>query len=117
VVEQTVEKEARAIAKYIRISPTKARIVLNLIRGKNVADARAILRFTPKAASSVILKVLDSAAANAEHNFDMDSDRLYVAATFADPGPTLKRWHPRFKGQMYGILKRSCHITVVVKER
>lgn len=109
--------EARAIAKYIRISPRKVRIVLDLIRGKSVGEAFAILKFTPKAASEVIEKVLKSAVANAEHNCDMNSDKLYVAAAFADQGPTLKRIHPRSRGQAFKILKRSSHVTVVVQER
>jgi len=105
--------EAKAIAKYIRISPRKVRIVIDLIRGKNVGEAFAILKHTPKAAS----EVLKSAVANAEHNYDMNSDKLYVAAAYADQGPTLKRIHPRSRGQAFKILKRSSHVTVVVKER
>lgn len=109
--------EARAQAKYIRISARKTRIVINLIRGKSVGEALSILRFTPKAASEPIEKVVRSAAANAEHNYSMNADKLYIAEAFADVGPTLKRFHPRAQGRMYSILKRSCHITVVVKER
>ena len=108
--------EAKAIAKYIRISPRKVRIVIDLIRGKSVGEAYAILKNTPKAASTVVEKVLKSAVANAENNHDMNSDRLYVAAVYADQGPTLKRIHPRSRGQAFKILKRSSHITVVVKE-
>lgn len=109
--------EAKAVAKYIRIAPRKVRIVIDLIRGKSVGDALSILRYTPKAASEPIEKVVRSAAANAEHNYNMDADKLYVAEAFADVGPTLKRFHPRAQGRMYSILKRSSHITVVVKER
>ncbi|MGI6345344.1 MAG: 50S ribosomal protein L22 [Bacillota bacterium] len=109
--------EAKAVAKYIRIAPSKARIVINLIRGKEIGEALDILRYTPKAASEPIAKVIRSAAANAEHNYDMDIDRLYVAEAYVDAGPTMRRYHPRAQGRMYPVLKRSCHITVVVKER
>lgn len=109
--------EAKAVARYIRISPRKIRIVIDLIRGKNVGEALAILKHTPKAASEVVEKVLNSAIANAEHNYDMNTDNLYVAAAYADQGPTLKRIHPRSRGQAFKILKRSSHVTVVVKER
>lgn len=108
--------EAKAVAKYIRISPRKVRIVMNLIRGKNVADAFAILKFTPKAGADVINKVLKSAVANAENNFDMNPDNLYVATAFVDQ--TLKkRIHPRSRGQAFKILKRISHVTIVVKEK
>ncbi len=109
--------EAKAVAKYIRIAPRKARVVIDLIRGKNVAEAFAILKFTPKAGADVVNKVLKSAVANAENNFDMNGDALYVAEAFVDQGPTLKRIHPRSRGQAFKILKRSSHVTVVVKER
>lgn len=109
--------EAKAIARHIRIAPRKVRIVVDLIRGKNVGEAFSILKFTPKVASPVVEKVLRSAVANAEHNFDMNVDKLYVSEVFVDQGPTLKRIHPRSRGQAFKILKRSSHITVVVKER
>ena len=109
--------EAKAIARHIRISPRKIRIVIDLIRGKNIGDAYAILKFTPKIGSEILLKVLESAVANAEHNCDMNSDKLYVAAAYVDQGPTLKRIHPRSRGQAFKILKRSSHVTVVVQER
>jgi large subunit ribosomal protein L22 len=109
--------EAKAIAKYVRIAPRKVRIVINLIRGKNVTEALAVLKNTPKVASDVIFKALKSAIANAEHNYDMNSDALYVSAAFVDQGPTMKRVHPRSRGQAFKILKRSSHVTVVVKER
>lgn len=109
--------EAKAVAKYIRIAPRKIRIVMDLIRGKNVGEAFAILKFTPKVGAEVIEKVLKSAVANAENNFDMNVDNLYVAAAYVDQGPTLKRIHPRSRGQAFKILKRSSHVTVVVKER
>lgn len=109
--------EAKAIARYIRIAPRKIRIVIDLIRGKQIGEAFAILKYTPKAASEVIEKVLKSAVANAEHNYNMDVEKLYVAAAYADQGPTLKRIHPRSRGQAFSILKRSSHVTVVVKEK
>jgi large subunit ribosomal protein L22 len=109
--------EAKAIARHIRIAPRKVRVVIDLIRGKNVGEAYAILKNTPKVGSEVILKVLKSAIANAEHNCDMNSDKLYVAAAYVDQGPTLKRIHPRSRGQAFKILKRTSHVTVIVKER
>ncbi|MBQ1622099.1 50S ribosomal protein L22 [Selenomonas bovis] len=109
--------ETRAVAKYIRITPRKVRIVLDLIRGKNVAEAFAILKFTPKAGADVVEKVLRSAVANAENNFDMDADKLFVKTAYADQGPTLKRIHPRSRGQAFKILKRTSHVTIVVDEK
>ncbi len=109
--------EAKAVAKYVRIAPRKARVVIDLIRGKNVAEAFAILKFTPKAGADVVNKVLKSAVANAENNFDMNVDALYVATACVDQGPTLKRIHPRSRGQAFKILKRTSHITIIVKER
>ena len=109
--------EAKSIAKYVRIAPRKVRIVIDLIRGKDVTEALAVLKITPKVASGVIFKVLKSAIANAEHNYDMNSDALYVSAAYVDQGPTMKRVHPRSRGQAFKILKRSSHVTVVVKER
>ena len=108
--------EAKATMKYARISPRKVKIVCDLIRGKSVAQATAILMSTPKAASELMLKVLKSAAANAENNFSMDPEKLYVCETHADPGPTLKRMRPRAQGRGFRIDKRTSHITVVVKE-
>lgn len=109
--------EAKAVAKHIRITPRKMRIVMNLIRGKNVSEAFAILKFTPKVGAEVLEKVLKSAVANAEHNYDMNVDNLYVSTAFVDQGPTLKRIHPRSRGQAFKILKRSSHVTIMVKER
>lgn len=111
------EKEAKAIAKYVRISPRKVRIVIDLIRGKSIEDAFAILKFTPKRGAVLLDKVLRSAVANAENNFDMDVDRLYISRCFVDQGPTLKRIHPRSRGQAFAILKHTSHITVVVAEK
>lgn len=110
-------KEAKAIAKYVRIAPRKVRIVMDLIRGKAVADAFAILKFTPKRGATLITKVLKSAVANAENNFDMDADKLFVSTCFVDQGPTMKRYHPRSRGQAFSILKHTSHITVVVSEK
>ena len=110
-------KQAKSVAKYIRIAPRKVRVVMDLIRGKNVGEAFAILKYTPKVGSEVIEKVLKSAVANAEHNYDMNADKLYVSEAFVDQGPTMKRIHPRSRGQAFKILKRSSHVTVVVKER
>ena len=109
--------EAKAVAKYVRIAPRKVRVVMDLIRGKSVADAFAILKFTPKVGAEAIEKVLKSAVANAENNFDMNVDNLYVSSCYVDQGPTMKRIHPRSRGQACKILKRSSHITVAVDEK
>lgn len=110
-------QEVKATAKYIRIAPRKVRIVMNLVRGKSVADALAILKFTPKIGADAVEKVLRSAVANAENNFDMDVDRLFISSAFVDQGPTLKRIHPRSRGQAFKILKHTSHITVAVNEK
>jgi ribosomal protein L22 len=112
-----VAQEVKATAKYIRIAPRKVRIVMNLVRGKSVADALAILKFTPKIGADAVEKVLRSAVANAENNFDMDVDRLFISSAFVDQGPTLKRIHPRSRGQAFKILKHTSHITVAVNEK
>ena len=109
--------EARAQVKYARISPRKVKIVCDLIRGKDVNTARAILLSTPKAASEIMVKLLKSAVSNAENNLGLDSSNLYVSETFANPGPILKRMQPVSKGRGYRIYKRTSHITIVVKER
>ena len=109
--------EAKAIARYVRIAPRKLRIVIDLIRGKSVGEAFAILKHTPKVGSEVIEKVLHSAVANAEHNYDMNVDNLIVSSAFVDQGPTLKRVHPPSRGQAFKILKRSSHVTVAVAEK
>ena len=111
------DKRPRAIAKYVRISSRKVKVVIDLIRGKSVNEAFAILKFTPKVGSEVIEKVLRSAVANAEHNFDMNADNLVVSNAFVDQGPTMKRIHPRSRGQAFKILKRSSHVTVAVSEK
>ena len=110
-------QEVKPTAKYIRIAPRKVRIVMNLVRGKSVADALAILKFTPKVGADAVEKVLRSAVANAENNFDMDVDRLFISSAFVDQGPTLKRIHPRSRGQAFKILKHTSHITVGVNEK
>ena len=109
--------QATAHMKYVRISPRKVSIVGDLIRGKDAAKARAILLHTPKSASEYLIKVLDSACANAENNFNMNRDGLYVSQVLIGPGPTLKRMHARAKGRGFRILKRTTHITVSVAER
>ena len=109
--------EAKAILRYARISPRKVKIVLDLIRGKDVGVAMGILKNTPKSASEYLIKLLGSAIANAENNFHMDVTRLYVSECFVCPGPTLKRIMPRAKGSADRILKRTSHVTLVVKER
>ena len=109
--------EAKAVLKYARISPRKVQIVCDLIRGKSVGEATAILMATPKAASELMLKVLKSAAANAENNHQMDPEKLYVSTTCAAPGPIIKRIMPRAQGRAYRINKRTSHITIGVSER
>jgi large subunit ribosomal protein L22 len=106
--------EALATAKFIRISPTKARQVVDLIRGRRVDDARRVLAFTPRAASTPVTKVLNSAVANAEHNRALAADELVVVRTWVDEGPTLRRYRPRALGRATRIRKRTCHISVVV---
>ena len=110
-------KLARAEHKYARISPRKVEIVCNMIRGKNAKLAMALLENTPKAGSELMIKVLKSAMANAENNFEMDPEKLYVAQTYATAGPILKRGMPRAQGRMYRINKRTSHITIAVAER
>ena len=108
--------EARAVAKYIRIAPRKVKVVVDLIKGKGLDEAIAILRLTPKRASRVVEKVILSAAANAQHNLDMNRGDLVVAEAFVGEGPTMKRWHPRQRGRAFPILKRTSHVTVVLRE-
>jgi len=106
-----------ASAKYVRISPYKVRVVLDLIRGKDVREATAILDNCSKAGAEVIKKVMLSASANAEHNLGMDTEKLFVAECFADMGPTLKRMQPMAHGRGFRILKRTSHITVILDTR
>ena len=109
--------EARAYLRNVRISPRKVKIILDLIRNKPVDYAMAVLKHTPKAACEDIEKLLKSAIANAENNNDMDKERLYVAECFVSPGSTMKRIMPRDHGRAYRILKRTSHITMVLKEK
>ena len=108
--------EARATLKYARISARKVKKVADLIRGKNVDEALAIVKFTPKASSEIIEKLLKSAIANAENNHGMSHDKLYVAEIFANQGPTLKRIRPAAKGSAVRIRKRTSHITIVLRD-
>ena len=109
--------EAKAYLKYARISPRKVKIVLDLIRGKDAGTAMAILKNTPKSAAEYLIKLLGSAIASAEKNFNMDVSSLYVSECFVCPGPTLKRIMPRAKGSADRILTRTSHVTIAVKER
>ena len=111
------DKRPQAHAKYIRISPRKVKIVIDLIRGKSAEDAQAILTYTPKAAAPVVLKVLNSAIANAENNQNLNRKDLIVAEVYANPGPTLKRYVARSRGSASPMLKRTCHISVVLDQK
>jgi large subunit ribosomal protein L22 len=106
---------ARAVARYVRLSPTKARRVVNLVRGLPAKEALTVLQFAPQAASEQVYKVVASAIANAENNERLDPDALLVSEAFVDEGPTLKRFRPRAQGRAYRIRKRTCHITVAVE--
>ena len=110
------DKRPRAVAKYVRVSPRKAQIVVDLIRGKKVDDALAILMYTPKSAAPVVEKLLNSAIANAENNLELDRDSLYVAEVYANQGPTLKRYWARSHGRADMIKKRTSHITIVLDQ-
>ncbi|GBG06623.1 50S ribosomal protein L22 [Paenibacillus sp. MY03] len=109
--------EAKAHVNFVRIAPRKAQLVADLIRGKKVGEAIAILRHTPKAASPIIEKLLNSAIANAEHNYQMDVNNLVVSQVYANQGPTMKRFRPRAMGRASRINKRTSHITLVVSEK
>ena len=109
--------EARAIAKNVRVTPRKVRLVIDLVRGKDVKEALGILANVNKAASTPVAKLIKSAAANATNNFGMDEDRLYVATIYANDGLRMRRYLPRAKGSASGLVKRSSHITVIVKMR
>jgi len=110
-------REAIARARFVRVSPLKARLVINEIRGKPVAEAERLLAFSPKKAARIIKKVLDSAVANAQNNFELDPDRLYVVKAYVDEGPRLKRLKPRAFGRADIIRRRLAHITVVGAEK
>ena len=115
-MEEIIPK-AEATLKYARISSRKVKIVADLIKGKDIDEALAIVKYTPKASSEIIEKLLKSAIANAENNNGMNKDNLYVAECYANKGPTMKRVHPRAQGRAYRIEKRMSHITVVLDER
>lgn len=114
---ENADRRPHATAKYIRISARKVKIVIDLIRGKDVSEAEAILMYTPKAASEPTLKLLRSAIANAENNLDMDKETLYVAEVYANQGPTNRRYRPRSRGSASRIRKRTSHITIVLDEK
>jgi large subunit ribosomal protein L22 len=109
--------QAQASVRFVRIAPRKAQLVVDLIRGKQVGEAVAILRHTPKASSEVIEKLLNSAIANAEHNYSLDPNNLVISQVYVDQGPTLKRFRPRAMGRASRINKRTSHITLVVSEK
>ncbi|NTU88778.1 MAG: 50S ribosomal protein L22 [Actinobacteria bacterium] len=109
--------EARAQARYVRVSPRKARMVIDLVRGKSVVQAKEILKFTERDVAEIIEKVVDSAVANAERTIHVRPESLVIKTIFADEGPTLKRIRPRAKGSASPIRKRTCHITVIVAPR
>ncbi|MGP6173982.1 50S ribosomal protein L22 [Corynebacterium sp. A21] len=105
---------ARAVARYVRVTPMKARRVIDLVRGKSVTEAMAILKYAPQDASTPVAKVIASAAANAENNYGLDPRTLVISEAYADEGPTMKRFQPRAQGRAFQIRKRTSHITVVV---
>lgn len=111
----TADNTARAQAKFVRVTPQKARRVIDLIRGMDASDAQTLLRFAPQAASEPIGKVLDSAIANATNNYNLDARTLVIKEAFVDEGPTMKRFRPRAQGRASQILKRTSHITVIVE--
>ena len=115
--EENRDRRPRASLKYVHLSASKAKIVIDLIRGKSVAEAQAILMYTPKAATGVVSKLITSASANAENNLQMDPSSLYVAEAYANQGPTQKRGVPRARGRMDIMKRRSCHITVILDSR
>ncbi len=108
--------EVRAVKRFVRMSPYKVRQVVDLVRGRQVDDALSVLRLTPREAARYVAQVLESAVANAENNYMLSREDLYVAAIYADTGPTLKRYRARARGRADRIRKRTCHITVVVDE-
>ena len=114
---ENADKRPHAIARYVRISSRKVKIVIDLIRGKSVREAEAILQYTPKAATEPVLKLLKSAVANAENNLELNRDDLYVAEVYANQGPTLMRYRPRAHGRASRIRKRTRHITIVLDQQ
>jgi len=109
--------EAKAVGRYIRMSPRKVRRVLNQIRGKTYKEALMLLEFMPYKACGPVWEVIYSAAANAEHNFNLNKENLIISEAFADQGPVFRRFRPRAQGQGYGIRKPTCHIAITVKEK
>ncbi len=109
--------EAKALRKHVRISPRKVKPIADLVRGKDVKEASAILKFTPNKGAKELLKTLESAVANAENNFDMDAETLYISQVYANQGPRMKRWKAGSMGRANPILRRTSHIGVVVAER
>jgi large subunit ribosomal protein L22 len=109
--------QAKAEAKYVRVSPRKVKPICDLVRGKNVKEAQAILKFTPRKGAETMLKVLNSAIANAENNHNMNVEELYIADVYANQGPTMKRWKAGSMGRANPILRRTSHIGVVVAEK
>ncbi len=109
--------EAKAVAKYVRMSPSKLKPIVDLVRGKDLDEALNILKFTPGKGSEIVEKVVESAAANAENNFDLNRDDLYVAEIYANQGPTMKRWRAGAQGRASMILKRSSHVGVTLREK
>ncbi|HUC91447.1 MAG TPA: 50S ribosomal protein L22 [Paenibacillus sp.] len=110
-------QQAKASVNHVRVAPRKAQLVVDLIRGKQVGEAIAILRHTPKSASPIVEKLLNSAIANAEHNFQLDVNKLVVSQVYVNQGPTMKRFRPRAMGRASRINKRTSHITLVVSEK
>ena len=108
--------QARAVAKYVRISPRKARLVMDQLRGKNVEEALNLLNFAPQKSAYIVKKLISSAVANAEENSEIDVDTLFIKSIYADEGPTLKRFRPRAMGRATRIRKRTSHITVILEE-
>ncbi|MFM1724738.1 MULTISPECIES: 50S ribosomal protein L22 [Rhodococcus] len=114
---ETQNPTAKAVARHVRVTPMKARRVVDIVRGKSVDEALAILKFAPQAAAEPVAKVIASAAANAQNNLNLDPATLVVATAFVDEGATLKRFQPRAQGRAFRIRKRSSHITVIVESR
>ena len=115
-MDAAIKNQAKAMARQVRISPNKVRQVLTLIRGKKAEEAMTILRFSPKKAARIVFKILQSAIANAEHNYGMDTDKLRVHAAYADKGPSMKRFRPASMGRAHPYVHRTSHVTVKVAE-
>ncbi|MCD6295111.1 MAG: 50S ribosomal protein L22 [Deltaproteobacteria bacterium] len=109
--------EVKAVARFVRVSPQKVRLVMAQVRGEKVGDALGLLSFAPQKGAKILKKLVDSAVANAQENADLDVDNLYISKIYADEGPTQKRWRPRALGRATKILKRTSHLTVVLDEK